>query len=126
MDNKEILDLYLNAYVSKKAADTDELKDRAKKKQEEVDNKDKEKSLGQHALEGAGVGAALGAGAGGIIGSGSSALTFGKGIGKLTPFKHKVSGTLAGGMGGMVSGSALGGSLGALIGLIRGHLKRKA
>ena len=119
MDNKEILDLYLNAYVSKKAADTDELKDKAKKKQEEVDNKDK-------ALEGAGVGAALGTGAGGIIGSGSSALTFGKGIGKLAPFKHKVSGTLAGGMGGMVSGSALGGSLGALIGLIRGHLKRKA
>lgn len=34
MDNKEILDLYLNAYVSKKAADMDYLKDKARYKKD--------------------------------------------------------------------------------------------
>lgn len=33
MNNKEIMTLYLKAYTSKKAADLDDLKDRAKYKQ---------------------------------------------------------------------------------------------
>ena len=78
MDNKEILDLYLNAYVSKKAADMDYLKDKARYKKDVTSKSgpyyDKvknfepiEKPKKRSVLKDTGVGAGVGTGVGAAL-----------------------------------------------------------
>lgn len=124
MSNKDIISLYIDAYTSKRAADIDDLKQKALQKALEVNEKESEKSLGQHALEGLGIGAGIGAGTSGIVGLGSAAYVANKGLGRLAPAKDKIAATFLGGVGGAAHGALVGGSLGALIGLIKGYLSR--
>ena len=124
MTNKELFTLYMKAYTSKSAADLDDLKRKALQKALEVNEKESKKSLGQHALEGAGIGAGVGAGTGGLLGLGSAAYVSNKGIGRLAPVKTKITASALGGVGGATHGALVGGALGALIGLIKGYISR--
>ena len=125
MNNKELFTLYMKAYTSKNAAaDLDDLKQKALQKALEVNEKESEKSLGQHALEGLGIGAGVGASTGGLFGLGSAAYVSNRGFGRLVPAKDKIAATFLGGVGGATHGALVGGSLGALIGLIKGYLSR--
>lgn len=124
MNNKELLTLYMKAYTSKNAAaDLDDLKQEALQKALEVNEKESKKSLGQHALEGLGIGAGIGAGAGGLLGLGSAAYVSNKLFGSL-PAAGKITASALGGVGGAGQGALVGGALGALIGLIRGYISR--
>ena len=124
MTNKELFTLYMKAYTSKRASDLDDLKRRAMQKAIEVNGEESKKSLGQHALEGAGIGAGVGAGTGGLLGLGSAAYVSTKGIGRPAPATSKIIASALGGVGGATHGALVGGALGALIGLIKGYLSR--
>lgn len=124
MTNKDLFTVYMKAYTSKRAADLDDLKSKAQQKALEVNEKESKKSLGQHALEGAGIGAGVGAGTGGLLGLGAAAHASNSGIGRLAPAKGKIAASVLGGAGGATQGALLGGSLGALIGLIKGYVSR--
>ena len=123
MNNKELFTLYMKAYTSKSASDLDDLKRKALQKALEVNEKESKKSLGQHALEGAGIGAGVGAGTGGLLGLGSAAYVSNKVFGRL-PVAGKVTASALGGVGGATHGALVGGALGALIGLIKGYISR--
>ena len=124
MTTKELFTLYMKAYTSKRAADLDDLKRKAQQKALEVNEKESKKSLGQHALEGLGVGAGVGAGTMGLLGLGAAAYDSNKGIGRLAPATSKITSSALGGVGGATHGALVGGSLGALIGIIKGYLSR--
>lgn len=115
MNNEEIMTLYLKAYTSKKAADLDALKDRAKYKQNLVSKsgpyydmvskfepirKPKKRSV----LKDTGSGAGIGAGIGGAL----SALLY------LLSKKRDKDRALKAGVGVTLSGAGLGAGLGAL------------
>lgn len=124
MNNKELFTLYMKAYTSKRAADLDDLKRKALQKAIEVNEKESKKSLGQHALEGLGIGAGIGAGTTGLLGLGAAAYASNKGIGRLAPATSKITTSVLGGIGGASHGALVGGALGALIGLIKGYISR--
>lgn len=124
MNNKELFTLYIKAYTSKSAADLDDLKRKALQKAIEVNEEESKKSLGQHALEGLGIGAGIGAGTTGILGLGAAAYASNKGIGRLAPATSKITASVLGGIGGASHGALVGGALGALIGLIKGYISR--
>ena len=124
MNNNELFTLYTKAYTSKSAADLDDLKRKALQKALEVNEEESKKSLGQHALEGAGIGAGVGAGTGGLLGLGATAYASNNGIGRLAPATSKITASALGGVGGATHGALVGGALGALIGLIKGYVSR--
>lgn len=115
MNNKELFTLYMKAYTSKKAADLDDLKDRAKYKQNLVSKsgpyydmvnkfepirKPKKRSI----LKDTGSGAGIGAGIGGAL----SVLLY------LLSKKRDKDKALKAGVGVTLSGTGLGAGLGAL------------
>lgn len=115
MDNKEILDLYLNAYVSKKAADMDYLKDKARYKKDVTSKSgpyyDKvknfepiEKPKKRSVLKDTGVGAGVGTG----VGAALSTLLY------LLSKKRDKGRALKAGIGVTATGAGLGAGLGAL------------
>ncbi len=115
MNNKEILDLYLNAYVSKKAADMEYLKDKARYKRDVTSKSgpyyDKvknfepiEKPKKRSVLKDTGIGAGIGGG----VGAALSTLMY------LLSKKRDRDRVLKAGIGVTTGGAGLGAGLGAL------------